>query len=600
MKPDALSQQYASDKEVESTAVLPPSCIVGAITWDITAKVLEAQQTDPDPGTGPPNRTYVPCSVRSSLIKWAHASKFSIHPGVGRTLALIRRTFWWPALYKDVKEYISACQVCARSKANNQPPHSLLCPLPVPSRPWSHIALDFVTGLPISKGFNSIFTVVDRFSKSCHLVPLQHLPTSAETANLLIKHVFRLHGIPSEILSDRGRQFISRVWKEFATHLGARVALSSGFHPQTNGKCERMNQELEVMLRCVCSSNPSGWSDQLAWIEYHVPSATGQSPFKSYQPPLFPSDPDCSAHLDPDPGSPSAYRRLVDRRRRTAPAYAPGQQVWLSTCDINPRDSNRKFSPQFSPLHHRRSPQSGVCPSVPASVHESASRVPRVPDKPVVSSPLCPPNYPPPPVRLSDGGLGYRVRRILDICPRGRGRHFLVDWEGYGPEHRQWILSSWIDDVFLIRDFEATSSVARPPGGVPGVGVGGWVCWRVAAAADSISRARGFKERCCHTSAPVDTLSLVPVLDPCPCSLLPKVCRHLQRRSASLAVRSPPPTCPGLSATTKSKFTLSRLDQRPSFTLVSFLNKHFVFFLTLISVCDSFMSAKKLPPTPTE
>uniref|UniRef100_A0A8C6M5V1 Gypsy retrotransposon integrase-like protein 1 n=1 Tax=Nothobranchius furzeri TaxID=105023 RepID=A0A8C6M5V1_NOTFU len=147
-KPDALSRLYSPDKDPESAPILPPSCIVGAVDWDITKKVQDAQQTEPDPGTGPPHKVYVPTRVRGDLIHWAHTAKFSIHPGVGRTLALIRRTFWWPSMYKDVREYISACSICARNKNSNQPPAGLLNPLPVPTRPWSHIALDFVTGLP--------------------------------------------------------------------------------------------------------------------------------------------------------------------------------------------------------------------------------------------------------------------------------------------------------------------------------------------------------------------------------------------------------------------------------------------------------------------
>uniref|UniRef100_A0A8C6VZ26 Gypsy retrotransposon integrase-like protein 1 n=1 Tax=Nothobranchius furzeri TaxID=105023 RepID=A0A8C6VZ26_NOTFU len=498
VKPDALSRQYASDKDTQPTTILPASCIVGAIAWDITNKVLEAQRLEPDPGTGPPHKTYVPSSTRGSLIHWAHTAKFSIHPGLGRTLALIRRTFWWPSMYKDVKEYISACQVCARSKSSHQAPQGLLHPLPVPPRPWSHIALDFVTGLPPSKGFTCILTVVDRFSKACHLVPLKSLPSSAETANLLIKHVFRLHGIPSEILSDRGPQFVARVWTEFATHLGAWVSLTSGFHPQTNGQCERLNQELEAMLRCVCSSNPSSWSSQLPWMEYahnaHVSSSTGQSPFEvslGYQPPLFPSD-SVSPITVPQflrrarrtwnqtrmalQRTAERNQRMADRHRRPAPVYAPGDMVWLSSRDIKLRDSSRKFSPRFLcpfPIASVLSPVSVRLTLPPSMKVHPVFHVSLL--KPVVSSPLCPPADPPPPVRLADGGLGYRVHRILDVRPRGRGRQILVDWEGYGPEHRQWVPGSWIDDISLIRDFEASRSAsssastssARPPGGTP-------------------------------------------------------------------------------------------------------------------------------------
>uniref|UniRef100_A0A8C6PEI6 Gypsy retrotransposon integrase-like protein 1 n=1 Tax=Nothobranchius furzeri TaxID=105023 RepID=A0A8C6PEI6_NOTFU len=383
---------------------------------------------------------YVPQQVRGAVIHWAHTARFSIHPGVGRTLALVRRSFWWPSMRKDIKEYISSCQVCARNKCTNQSPAGLLRPLPIPSRPWSHIALDFVTGLPPSKGFSVILSIVDRFSKACHFVPLKSLPSSAVTAELLIRHVFRLHGIPDEILSDRGPQFLSKVWKEFAISLGANVSLSSGYHPQTNGQCERLNQELEAMLRCVCSSNPTSWSTQLPWIEYahnsHVSSATGQSPFESslgYQPPLFPSDlptaisvpqfirrakrtwiQTCAAlHCTAE-----RIRRLADRHRRPAPPYVSGQQVWLSTRDIKLKDTSRKLSPRFIgpyTISEVISPWSVRLLLPPSLKIHPVFHVSLI--KPVTSSTLCPAplsDPPPPPVRLADGtlGVGSNYRKI--------------------------------------------------------------------------------------------------------------------------------------------------------------------------------------------
>ena len=157
----------------------------------------------------------------------------------------------------DIREYVAACTVCARSKTQHQSPAGLLRPLPIPSRPWSHIALDFVTGLPDSQGNSVILTVVDRFSKAAHFIALPKLPSAMETVNLLTEHVIKLHGIPSDIVSDRGPQFISQVWRGFCKALGATASLSSGFHPQTNGQSERANQELEAALRCMTSADPT-------------------------------------------------------------------------------------------------------------------------------------------------------------------------------------------------------------------------------------------------------------------------------------------------------------------------------------------------------
>lgn len=143
----------------------------------------------------------------------------------------------------------------------------------------------------------TIFTIIDCFSKTCQLIPLRKLPTAFQTAQLLIKHVFRLHGIPQEILNDRGPQITSQVWKHFCSALEAKVTLTSGYHPQSNGQTERMSQELKSTLWCFSSINPSDWSQFLPWVEYahntHISAATGLSPFEislGYQPPLFPSD----------------------------------------------------------------------------------------------------------------------------------------------------------------------------------------------------------------------------------------------------------------------------------------------------------------------
>ncbi len=197
----------------------------------------------------------VPYALRPEVLQRGHESRLVCHPGIRRTLFAICQRFWRPTLAADVREFVLACHTCAQCKPVDHPPDGLLHPLPVPSCPWSHITLDFVSGLPPSKGNTVVLMVVDRFSKAVHFIPLPKLPSARETTQLMVDHAFRLHGLPVDVVSDRGPQFASRFWKEFCRQIRASASLFSGFHPQTKGQCERANQDLERMLHYLTSNN---------------------------------------------------------------------------------------------------------------------------------------------------------------------------------------------------------------------------------------------------------------------------------------------------------------------------------------------------------
>ncbi len=121
---------------------------------------------------------------------------------------------------RDIREFVLACSVCARGKTSNRPPEWLLQPLSVPSRPWSHIALDFVIALPPSLGNTVVLAVVDRFSKTAHFIPLPKLPSAKETAATVVNHVFRIHGLPVDVVSNRGPQSCPNFGESFVDYWG--------------------------------------------------------------------------------------------------------------------------------------------------------------------------------------------------------------------------------------------------------------------------------------------------------------------------------------------------------------------------------------------
>ncbi len=257
-KADTLSRVHSPDSPTEPEPILPPALIVNPIIWNIDQDIRAATLTEPAPLGGPEGKTFVPVSIRQSLLDSVHKVPGSGHPGSQRTLSLLQARYWWPRMSRDTIRYVRSCSVCAMSSTPRHLPVGKLVPLPIPRRPWSHMGIDFVTDLPESEGKTCILVAVDRFSKACKLIPLRGLPTALETAEHLFQQVFRNFGVPENIVSDRGPQFISHVWKAFFRLLGVTVSLSSGYHPQTNGQTERKIQELGRYLRAYCQFPPVG------------------------------------------------------------------------------------------------------------------------------------------------------------------------------------------------------------------------------------------------------------------------------------------------------------------------------------------------------
>ena len=150
---------------------------------------------------------------------------------------------------QKISDYVDTCDTCQRNKTRRGKTQPPLKPLEVPTRPWAHITMDFITGLPESEGYNAILVVVDRFSKMGIFIPCTEKTDSKKTAKMLLDNVFTKHGLPDKITSDRGPQFTSNFTNEVYKAMNIENALSTAHHPQTDGQSERVNQELELYLR---------------------------------------------------------------------------------------------------------------------------------------------------------------------------------------------------------------------------------------------------------------------------------------------------------------------------------------------------------------
>ena len=164
-----------------------------------------------------------------------------------------------------MKKYIDSCAICQQMKPNTHPTAAPLMPIKSHAhRPFQQITMDFITDLPASNSFDSILVVVDQgLSKGVILIPCNKTVTALQTANLLIREVFKRFGLPDKIISDRGPQFAAAAFQEVTRALKIKHSMSAAFHPQTDGQTERLNQELEVYLHIFCANEPHTWNSLL-------------------------------------------------------------------------------------------------------------------------------------------------------------------------------------------------------------------------------------------------------------------------------------------------------------------------------------------------
>jgi hypothetical protein len=295
------------------------------------------------------------------------------HMGDKRTLSYAQRWYWWPQMAKSTEAFCKTCESCQRSKGPTKKPSGKLHPLPIPTKPWDSIGMDFVGPFPESKGYDYLWVVICRMTSMVHLIPVTTKVTANELSWIYLREVVRLHGLPKSIVSDRDSKFTARWWRELHRLLGAKLLMSTSYHPQTDGQTERTIRTVSQILRSVIQPDQKNWAEKIDMVEFAINSSvaetTGYAPFElngGYMPSMIR---EMRSDENVAPGikafAQSALQKLADahdaiietrvfqtelanKRRGEEPTIAIGDLVYLSTKNLNiPKNRARKLCPKY-------------------------------------------------------------------------------------------------------------------------------------------------------------------------------------------------------------------------------------------------------------
>lgn len=447
------------------------------------------------------NRIYIPSvlQIKTQLLNEAHDAAISGHVGMSKTLELLSRNYYWPKMKEDVTHYVKSCYKCQSNKPNNRYPLGLLQSIPVPEKAWEQVSMDLITQLPKTKeGYDAIVVFVDKFTKMVHIAPTTTTVTAPQLARIFFREVVRLHGVPKSIISDRDPRFTSNFWKCLWSQLGTKLAMSTAYHPQTDGQTERTNRTIEDMLRAYVNYEQNDWNKHLIAAEITInnsqQASTGFSPYylNYHQHPNLPLSgivaPKSKISQSKNPAAGEAldgFKKLLQEARvnleeasrrqayyanqkRRDHQFKVGDLVWLSSKDFNLEGRTPKFAPRnYGPFE------------VIQRIGEVAYKL-KLPEQwkihPVFHISKLKPNNddlqhfpdrhrevtrPPPVLQENENQQEYEVDRIVGVRTRKKGKkaikEYLVLWKGYPEWERTWESENNLQNAQqAISDFETS------------------------------------------------------------------------------------------------------------------------------------------------
>jgi hypothetical protein len=422
------------------------------------------------------DRYYIPSAenLRKTLVSLYHDDPLAGHFGRNRTEELLRRKFHWVHLQRTVAEYVEYCPVCQGTAAPRHRPYGKLESLPIPTRPFTELSMDFITGLPpaIYKGehVDAILVIVDRYTKWSLFFPVSSTITAAGLAELFHNEVELKYGAPEGIVSDRGSIFTSKFWSKLCYISRIKRRLSTAFHPQTDGQTERTNQTLEHYLRCFIDTEQLTWPKLLRSAEYAcnnaVNATTGKTPFMALMAysPEFRLRTEVDSHKEEVPAAKARIEKMktvreelekhwrnaadsqakhYNKRHKSPPKFKRKDLVALSTKNLKLKMTSKKLAPRYiGPFRVLEAVGSQAyrlsLPNQYDRIHnvfhisllEPWKR--RKGDDTGAELPMP---------ELADDDE-WEVEEVKDEKFIDGDRHFLIKWKGWPSEYNQWIPES--------------------------------------------------------------------------------------------------------------------------------------------------------------
>ena len=412
-------------------------------------------------------------SLKRGVISLYHDSITAGHPGISNTMWAIAKDFWWPAMKKDIAEYVKGCTTCQSRK--NQPNKAKPPLFPITSdtydTPFTSIAMDFIVKLPLSKSYDTILTITDTFSKASIFIPCNESINAENTARLYATYVLPHYGLPTRIISDRDPRFTSTFSRELCRTLGITQNISTAYHPQTDGQSERTNQRLGQYLRIFINYHQQNWASLLPLAQYTLnawPNATTKrAPFELIMGHIP------RVHQSAQPfKSPTVEARMQQMKQACQDAkealkkaadleipthfepYQLGDEVWLKGHNLTTTHPTAKLAPRrYGPFPitrviSRTSYQLKLPPQW--KIHNVFHTTLLTPYKETALNGNR--NQEPAP-ELINGQLEWEVEQILRVRRYQRQVQYLIRWKGFSEAHDSWEPASNIHADELIKEF---------------------------------------------------------------------------------------------------------------------------------------------------